>query len=447
MKKYKLSFLGQVNASINNRFPHYIFELKHIVDIPVLSDAVNKAMEMHPYFKIRLVEEKGLFYLEENPKKAVVKAVPWNEMIRYGNEEYNEYPWIITCDGCNFLFTCAHMLCDGMGAISFLKTVFRLYFESRGVVFSANDGFLTPEEVVKTIVNAYSENAIKNAKAPFKKTKCGEALPIPLSFFESDNEKIRIYQLEFDRNVIHERSQANETSTFSVIASVLSKAMALALDKEQGNIKVLLAVNLRSTYDSTTDRDFVLTPDLDYDIAKLKNRPLFLAETAFRSQLDIFMDKDNLDYEVAKEQQKADLLDHFPVILDIAKDAFYEMFYAPKARIIYSHLTSLGFTSELEEQFERFYVSSSKTAAPLIVAMGSTFQSKTYLTLAQSTKDNVLVKSIEDVLKEEDIPYQINKLSPHAVISYEPDLYERLAKKRPSIASLILRLKRSLRGN
>lgn len=42
-KMYRLSFDGQVNASLNNQFPYNTFEMKEAVNAEQLQKAVNRA--------------------------------------------------------------------------------------------------------------------------------------------------------------------------------------------------------------------------------------------------------------------------------------------------------------------------------------------------------------------------------------------------------------------
>lgn len=426
MNRYRLTFDGQVNAACNNGFPYYIVELKEPVQADILQSAATRALTVHPYFKTRLVRDKHIFYLEENPLDPVVTASPWQAEITYGTAQFHEYPWILTCWENSVVFTCAHMLCDGMAALSFMKTVLRFYYEAQGQTFTSDVGLRTPEEIAQSVLDPFEANVRKTPGKPKRKTlwkHSTKQMPIPLDTFLTKPEDMKLWQFVIEKDAVAELRRANHSGSFAVFADLTAKALAQTLGLEKGVVKVLLAVDLRGTYQFVSDRGFVLVPELRYVVDKLQDKTHFLAQTAFRGQLDTFMEGVSLDREVRKQNTLNRVLDFFPGLLKIAMKSFYDMLYAPKAGIVYTHLTHPDFTPELEAHIADFYVSGSRAPSPLIVAMGSNFGSKIYLTMGQSIKDDVLIHRMEAVLREEEIPYTLRELNPHAPIRYAPELY------------------------
>lgn len=416
--KYRLSFDGQVNASINNKFPYYVFEMKQEIDTEALERAVNQAAEYHPLFKMRLKKERGLYYLVPAHAPIRIAVSRWREDIAYGTPEFGGYPWLIAAGGKRMLFTCAHCLCDGMGAMSFLKTVITLYLMEQGLVAEKKRPDTAEDTVLETIEDSFGKNAKAGSKAPYAVRKPEKASPVPKTAFEKDPEKAALYRFKIHKDEIKKLTDQTETTTFAVIASILAKSLAKALKRDKGNITVILPVDMRAMYGSRTDRGFAYTANLNYSIEKCVDRPLYLSSTAFRSQLDAMIDRDYFDYILSEDKRQTDLMIRHSIMLHLAKMAFYGMLYSPKASIVYTHLTKLGLDSDIEAQIEDFYISGAAKPSPLIVAMTSTFAEEISITMGQSVKDDALIKSMQTVLDELGVGYEVKKAEKLPAIYY-----------------------------
>ena len=409
-EKYRLSFDGQVNAAINNECPYTVFEMKHDIDTKVFESAVNKAVEYHPVFKMKLKKEKGLYYLIPNSAPAKVAVSDLKTDITYGTPEYNGYPWLITVGGKRIVFACAHCLCDGMGVLSFLKTVITIYLTDKGLVSKDKRLDIPKEDISRTLEDSFEKNSKSGVKPPYNVRKAKKASSVSKKIFEKDKEKVALHRIKIHKDELKKLTKQTETTTFSVISSILAKSLAKALKKKDGNITILLPVNMRGMYDSVTDRGFAYSAKLNYDIAKCIDRPLYLSSTAFRSQLDVIIDKDYFDYILSQNKKQTDMLYKHPILLNLAKSAFYAMLYSPKASIVYTHLTKLGLDADIEAHIEDVYISGAAKPSPLIVAMACTFRDEISITLGQSIKDEALIKSMKTVLDELNIRYELTKM-------------------------------------
>lgn len=409
-EKYRLSFDGQVNAAINNECPYTVFEMKHEIDARVFEGAVNKAMEYHPVFKMKIKKEKGLYYLIPGNAPAKLAQSDWKTDITYGTPEYNGYPWLIAVGGKRIVFVCAHCLCDGMGVLSFLKTVITIYLIEKGLISKEKEPRLMEEDILKTLEDSFEKHAKADAKPPYNVRKSKKASPVPKRSFEKEKEKTALYRVKIPKEEIKRLIEQTETTTFSVISSILAKALAKALKKSDGNITIILPVNMRGMYDSMTDRGFAYSAKLNYDIAKCLDKPLYFSSTAFRSQLDMIIDKDYFDYILSENKKQTELILKHPILLNLAKSAFYGMLYSPKASIVYTHLTKLGLDADIEAHIEDVYVSGAGKPSPLIVAMACTFRDEISITLGQSIRDKALIHSLKTVLDELNVKYELTKM-------------------------------------
>lgn len=298
-EKYRLSFDGQVNAAINNECPYTVFEMRHDIDSEAFENAVNKAMDYHPVFKMKLKKEKGLYYLIPSTDPAKVAVSDWKTDITYGTPEYNGYPWLIAIGKKRIVFVCAHCLCDGMGVLSFLKTIITIYLMDKGLVSNDKKSDISESDILRTIEDSFEKNSKSGVKAPYNVRKARKASPVSKKIFEKDKEKTALHRIKIHKDEIKKLEEMTETTTFSVIASILAKSLAKALKRKDGRITIILPVNMRGMYNSVTDRGFAFSAKLNYEIAKCIDRPLFFSSTALRSQLDAVIDKDYFDYILA----------------------------------------------------------------------------------------------------------------------------------------------------
>ena len=365
-----------------------------------------------------MTKEKGLYYLVPDTAPIKIARLCKEKNIVYGTREYNGYPWVIAAGEKRILFTCAHCLCDGMGAVAFLKTVLALYLTERGLLPKGEAGALSPEAVLRTVEDSFAKNAAEESWAPYSVGKKKKASPIPGRLFEKDREKAALYRFRIQKDEIKKLAAETETTTFAVIASVLAKSLARALNKEKGNINVLLPVNLRGLYGSETDRGFTYTAQLNYPIEKCMDKPLFFSSTAFRSQLDAVIDRDYFDFVLAQDKKRMELLIRHPFLLKLAKSAFYGMLYSPRASIVYTHLTRPFAKEAITPFIEDFYIGGAARPSPLIVAMASTFGEEISVTMGQSIKNEALIAAMRGVLAELGVSYRVEKAEKMPAIYY-----------------------------
>lgn len=407
MNDLLLSLDGQVNASANNQFPYYIFKTKESLDVKTIAEAVNEAMELHPVFHKKIIKKKGLFYLTDNNLKVLVEETDLKTSIYYNNKNNNYYPWIITVHENQLIFTCAHAICDGSGAVSFLKDVLTIYFIKKGKLNKSCLVIPNKDELLRRIENSFDIEVDEKSLNPLEIKMKGKVEKLPKNCFESDINKIKRKRYLISKDILSEKAKETGTSTFAIVSAALSKALATTLKLEKGYVKIMLPVNLRRYFDSVTDLGFVKTLDLLYDVEKLKDRDVYYGATVFRTQLDVALDKDNLTYHLWKDKKTSNFMKKFPPFVSVAKLAFLDMLYSPKASIVYTHLTDLGINNELDELIEDFEIGGNNKLSPLMVVIASTYKGKVSLVFSNCIKDDILYKEFEKALSEYDINYDV----------------------------------------
>lgn len=401
MNRYEMSGKENWYALMNLRFPHLTVELQQTVDESALCKAVSDAIAVHPLFGMKPVFENGLFYFEENAKPPIVFCAD-NAPETYGNAETNDYPWIITAEGRRLVFYAPHFLTDGMGMLGFCKTVLHLYFQHRGVAFSDNttdfpDG--TPLQTLENAFQTYADPENRMLGLP----KFAPPIPVDERYLQAaENPPQRVI---LPSQEIRKFAKDSETSVFAVIACILARAMARAYHIETGNINVRVPVNLRGIFPSATDRNFAQGFPLCYLTERMRDLPDAAVETAFRSQLDLYMEKSNLKQVLNEDVETVTRLkqgqDELQSILSWRPSPL------ARANIVYTHITRPGFSEELLQRISDLEVSSDLASEDTVFVYGITVRSEICLTVQQCSEDDRFMKALCEVLDARKLPYRL----------------------------------------
>ncbi|MCQ2355175.1 MAG: hypothetical protein MJ102_08800 [Clostridia bacterium] len=403
LKRYEMSGKESVFALIDLIAPHHTFELYEAVDESILLAAVKEAICRHPLFGTRIIFENNTFYFEQNPKPPVIFTRE-NAPKIYGTEENNHYPWMIVLRDKQLLFYASHTLADGAGMFSFCKTFLHLYFQRSGVVFAEAAADFPAGSPAQTTENAFSRYADPACKA-FGTPKFSPPVEVKPDWFERSDRQP--WRLEIPLSEVRRFSKQSETSVFSVIACILSRAMADAFGIQSGNINVRVPVNLRSAFPSATDRNFVQGFSLCYMTDRMAKMPDARIETAFRSQLDLWTDRDNLMQIINADIDLAGRAKAAPGEFRAA--LVREMQKQPGAVILYTHITRPDFSEELMKHIRdiRVTVSADEIREGLICVTGLTVGPTVCLTVQQCSKNDCFTASLRKVLDRREIAYKL----------------------------------------
>lgn len=140
----------------------FTVELNEDIKIDQMSEALTTTLKRFPSFSVRL--RRGLFwyYLEQNDKP--IKLRPESDIIMEQITPHN-------CDGYCFrtmyyrnrlTFEFFHILCDGTGALQFIKSVLFTYFKLLGYEVDSEGKILTIDTPISD--EEYEDSFVKNYK-------------------------------------------------------------------------------------------------------------------------------------------------------------------------------------------------------------------------------------------------------------------------------------------
>lgn len=401
MNRFEMSGKEHWYALMNLRFPCLSAELRESVDEAAMRKALAGAIAHHPLFGMKPVFENGLFYFERNAKPPIVFRAD-DAPKTYGNAETNDYPWILTTEGRRLTFYAPHFLTDGMGMLSFCKTVLHLYFQHRGVVFDDSTTDFPDSTPQQTLENAYQKYADPDNRM-LGLPRFDPPAPVDARYLQpKGNPPQRVI---IPTQEIRKYAKDSETSVFAVIACILARAMARAYHIETGNINVRVPVNLRGIFPSATDRNFVQGFPLCYLSERMRDLPDAKVETAFRSQLDLYMEKSNLVQSLNEDVETVTRLkqgqDELRSILDWSPSPL------ARADIVYTHITRPGFSEELLRRISDLEVASDLFSKDTVFVYGITVGTEIRLTVQQCSENDCFMKALCNVLDARKLPYRL----------------------------------------
>ena len=399
--RYGLSAREQKYAYENMLLPDTVFVMKEEVDPEALCRSARAAVRLHPLFGTRLGRDT-LYYLEETP---LWEQHPEDALLGGGGE--GRSLWKVKCSGRKITLSGLHVLTDWIGMFRFAATLLHLYMEERGVQFAAAaDGDLppSPEETTIEARRVFSSLPCEPLGVP----RFPDASPLSESLFDMQA-KGGLYCLTFSDSAVRRFATQSETTVFSVIACLLARAMRETFSMRDGSIIVRVPVDYRRAFSSATEHNFSQGFSLCYQPQKMDHLTDARVETAFRSQLDLYTDRDYMIRTLQRDTQRLEKLEDGSVTLE-SLGQYSEGADGPTASVIYSHITRPGFSEQLSSHIESVYAVPHSDVPFSIFAFSISFGGTISTVLYQHVRDDRFMTAIRRELERRDIGYSLTEL-------------------------------------
>ena len=263
-KWYKIDNSAIVYQMIITPYAQSLFRLgatlAESVKKPVLVGALEKAFQRHPYFRSEL--KRGFFrpYFDENPQSFVVEKDDGKLLNLIDFKKNNRYVLRVTYYGRRIFIDFFHGLCDGYGAMEFLKTVLFYYCElSRHPI---------EHEMIKTLADPYDEEETEDAFAKYylkpsftkgvNSMASGRAFPIRDKTFHSSG--YGLIQAKVNTSSLLSASRLRHCSITVLLTALMldSVAKVYGWETENCNYVAFIPINLRKRYPSKSLRNFTI---------------------------------------------------------------------------------------------------------------------------------------------------------------------------------------------
>lgn len=239
------------------------------INIGSLVKAVTRAEKRFPYFKVYLRRGFFWYYLEQTHEAFSVqhdKDIPCRN---FKSNRHKELLLRILVHKNRLSVEFSHILTDGYGVLTFLRTLLGYYFNEKGLLNQTQlDEFIPPEIENEEHEDGYNRHFKENIPKVIQQTKSYH-LPFPLKDKPRFDLLIAILPIEQIKKKVKEKGVS--ITDYLVAIYLLAIQEIYFEDKTRKFSKRTIAriqvpVNLRNIYPSKTLRNFSLfvMPEIDF---------------------------------------------------------------------------------------------------------------------------------------------------------------------------------------
>lgn len=344
---YKLDNAGKLYPSIVSTRMSTVFrmsiKLSEDVDPKILQSALSKIINRFPYFKVNL--HRGLFwyYFEYTEKTPKVKRETYYPCMFMKYKSKKTFPFRILYYGKYISAEFSHSICDGYGAIIFMKTLIIQYFKlKKGIHCKDLSGAI---DLHAHVDNEEYEDAFKKyykKGIPLPK-RLAPAVHFPFPLIEKG--KYLILTGIVPSSHIKDIAKSYQCSVTQLIIAIYFEVIqeyVLSLngkekDKMLGRVVMNVPVDLRKLYPSKTLRNFfiTITPEIDLRLGQYSLTELI---EYVKNYMILNINEKNINRYISRnvQNEKKLLIRMIPLsIKNLLMPA------------IYSHFGERGFTSSI----------------------------------------------------------------------------------------------------
>lgn len=262
-KWYKLDNAATIYPSVKTRRWMAMFrlcaELSEPVDRDVLSEALKAALKRMPTFAVCVRMGVFWFYLEELDGAPPIEEDVANPCLPIDPDKTNGFMFRVRCHDRRIALEFFHVLADGTGGLTFLKTLIAEYLRLKyGVQVPYSDSILCCEDKVKP--EETEDSFLRYAGDAMMERNEKDAYPIPGKDEIRDFMNIITGKAETDTLLTAAHRYGVSVSNYLTALMIKSICNIQKSDRSKRKrrmpVKICVPVNLRRLFPSVTFRNF-----------------------------------------------------------------------------------------------------------------------------------------------------------------------------------------------
>ena len=254
--------------------------MRDLIDPEILRRAVDTTMERYPYFCVELQKKEGGFVYAENHRPVVISDSLHGAEL---NSEETNYHMIAFCWQDNMIILDVfHGLTDGTGAYEVVRTLLYYYCSERYNVSLKEDGIrlvgdeISAEEWIDPVVSR------TDFPTPKQNELMSDALNVITTAGLEEDRRHTVYSVAISEKEFMRFNLDNDGSPGTMVALLLSRAIAKLFPESENAIRIALCVNQRKALNAPlAHQSLVGGVMLEYK-DKLRDWSLEMQGTAYR---------------------------------------------------------------------------------------------------------------------------------------------------------------------
>ena len=393
--------------------------LRDKIDDEILKGAVDKTRQRYPYLCVRMKKDNENFYYEENP--APISVLHTDSSISLNTEETNFHVWCVCYYEDWICLDFYHGITDGFGMYMVLATLLYYYCEKRyGVtdhtgIRTLEDSIL-PEETIDPMEHLPSID-LSGRQAP---------TTVPVFSLASDagltQSSTQIWDIEIPEAAFVSFSSANDASPGTMISILFARAIDALYPEREKIIMSRYSVNARPMLHAEKTHHNCLSGVAFPYTDRVKSMPFETQCTVHRGTTFIQSDADKVCGQlIGVASYVRSILQKLPT-LEAKKRAFGQMMSGGVTAFTYmvSYVGQWKLAA-LSPYILEFWTHV-PSANPLVTEIAA-INGKIFLSVHQTFREDIVIKSFLGQLEENGIHYQLRQpVKPDNAGFIEPEI-------------------------
>ncbi len=393
-------FYPIISSKKSQSLYHIALKLDGGVDRELLRRAVEDVLRQYPTFGTKLKRGYAWYYLVKNDAPVPIVDFDGKILKPLEKKRAGRYLFRIGVRGDEIHIDFFHGLADGAGSLSFVLAVIKRMRTLEGRTLP-EDGvigadFVPSEEESEDAFLRYYK-PIKFKDADFK----GMAGKAPFRLRGTRIEDYATTQFAADGAEILQAARAAGTSVTAYVAAIAASCLEKLAAGDKKPIALMIPVNLRASFPSRTQRNFVLFVRIVIEQGKCKRLADYIAEV--KKQLKEGTDRDRLEKQISTTVKGMTMpaMNVLPLCLKKFSSRMGRLFMRSRQSIIISNLGRVEATPEYGIKRLTYNLNVSKNNVQNLAI--TSFGGETVFSFTSAIKEDDLQRSFKAALEGEGV--------------------------------------------